>query len=37
MKYVIEEADISALKDLAEILENNVDKERQTLNYIWYT
>lgn len=37
MKHVIEEADISALKDLAEILGVNIDEEKQTLNCIWYT
>lgn len=37
MKYVIEDADISALKDLAESLGINIDEEEQTLNCIWYT
>jgi len=37
MKHIIEEADISVLKDLAESLSINIDEEEQTLNYIWYT
>ena len=43
MKSVIEEyvpalyADVSELKDLAEILANGIDEEEQTLNCIWYT
>lgn len=37
MKYVIEETDISALKEVVESLGIKLDEEEQTLNCIWYT
>lgn len=37
MKYIIEESDVSALKELAESLGIKPDEEKQTSNCIWYT